>query len=127
VLRKSNAWLLSANALSLALVLYGCCFINAPRLVASYNIVHSRESGGTGPNLDLQYLASLGPEALPIIEARIKEIPALLPIAQKYRNSYEAPIHQANWRGWGFRAWRLQRYLANNPPMLPDPSDSGKG
>ena len=27
-LKKSNSWLISANAISLALVLYGCCFIN---------------------------------------------------------------------------------------------------
>ena len=52
-LRKPGSWLISANAATLALVLYGCCFINAPRLVASYNIEHSREVGGSGPNLDL--------------------------------------------------------------------------
>src|SRR5664279_915576 len=67
-LKKPNSWLLAANAVSLALVLYGCCFVNAPRLVASYNVEHSRENGGTGPNLDLQYLASLGPAALPVLE-----------------------------------------------------------
>jgi Domain of unknown function (DUF4173) len=60
---KSNSWLLATNAVSLALVLYGCCLVNAPRLVATYNIEHCREVGGTGPNLDFKYLASLGPEA----------------------------------------------------------------
>src|SRR6185312_11342584 len=40
---KSNAWLLSANAISLALVLYSCCFLNAPWLVAYYNVEHCRE------------------------------------------------------------------------------------
>ena len=49
-LKKPNSWLVTANAISLALVLYGCCFINAPRLVASYNVAHSRENGGTGPH-----------------------------------------------------------------------------
>ena len=34
-LKKPNSWLVTANAVSLALVLYGCCFINTPRLVAS--------------------------------------------------------------------------------------------
>ena len=70
---KPNSWLITANAISLALVLYGCCFINAPRLVASYNVEHSRENGGTGPTLDLQYLASLGPQALPPIEAACEQ------------------------------------------------------
>ena len=53
-LRKPNSWLISANAVSLALVLYGCCFINAPRLIAAYNVEHSREIGGSGPRLDLR-------------------------------------------------------------------------
>jgi hypothetical protein len=127
MLKKSISWLLAANAVSLALVLYACCFVNAPRLVASYNVAHSRENGGTGPNLDLQYLGGLGPQALPAIEAHIKEMPTLLPIASRYRDSFETRIHQANWRDWGFRAWRLQRYLANNPGTPPNPPGSGKG
>ena len=126
VLKKSNSWLLAANALSLAVVLYGCCLINAPRLIASYNIEHSRQIGGTGPNLDLHYLASLGPEALPPLEAHIKEIPEI---------AIDCPIcvdrdrfrHPGNWREWGFRTWRLQRYLANNPyePQTLSKSDRG--
>jgi hypothetical protein len=32
-----------------------------------------------------------------------------------------------NWRAWSFRAWRLQRYLANNPDMTRNPAGSGKG
>ena len=128
VLRKSNSWLLSANAISLALVLYGCCFVNAPRLVASYNIEHSREAGGTGPNLDLRYLASLGPAALPVLEAHMREIPALEPVARSRRACLDRRgVLPANWRAWGFRTWRLQRYLANNPDTPPNPSDGGKG
>ena len=50
---KSNSWLFNANAISLALVLYGCCFLNAPWLVAYYNVEHCREVGGSGPNLDI--------------------------------------------------------------------------
>jgi hypothetical protein len=34
-LRKPNSWLIAANAISLALVLYACCFINTRWLVAS--------------------------------------------------------------------------------------------
>jgi hypothetical protein len=32
-----------------------------------------------------------------------------------------------NWRAWGFRTWRLQRYLANNPSTSSTPVDGGKG
>ncbi|HXQ08121.1 MAG TPA: DUF4173 domain-containing protein [Bradyrhizobium sp.] len=119
MLKKPNSWLVTANAATLALVLYGCCFLNAPWVVASYNIEHSRELGGTGPSLDLIYLAGLGPQALPALEAHIKQIPALGPIAQDRRNcrGHALSLHPANWRGWSFRAWRLERYFSNNPSM----------
>jgi hypothetical protein len=127
VLKKPNSWLLAANGVSLALVLYGCCFINVPQLVASYNVEHCRENGGTGPNLDLPYLASLGPQALPSVEDYVAKIPALWSIARDYRHNYDR-MRPANWRGWSFRTWRLDRYLANNPAISPNSSnDSGKG
>jgi hypothetical protein len=125
VLKKPNSWLVTANAATLALVLYGCCFVNTPWLVASYNVEHSRENGGTGPNLDLKYLASLGPQALPPLEAHVKNVPVLWSIASDYRHEYETRMRPGNWRAWSFRAWRLERYLANNPPISPNFSDSG--
>jgi Domain of unknown function (DUF4173) len=129
VLKKPNSWLINANAATLALVLYGCCFINAPQIIASYNIEHSRELSGTGPSLDLIYLAGLGPQALPVLEAHIRQIPVLGPITRDRRNCWDHALsrHPANWRGWGFRAWRLQRYLANNPNIAPPLLDGGQG
>jgi Domain of unknown function (DUF4173) len=129
VRRKSNSWLVSANAATLALVLYGCCFINAPRLIAAYNIEHSREIGGTGPSLDLAYLRGLGPQALPALEAHIKQIPALRAIAEGRRDCWrhEHSVRLENWRAWSFRTWRLKRYLANNPALPSNASDGGKG
>jgi hypothetical protein len=126
-LRKPNSWLITANAVSLALVLYACCFVNAPRLVASYNVEHSRENGGTGPYLDLRYLASLGPQALPPVEAYVNKIPVLWSIARDTRQNYAPQRRAANWRGWDFRTWRLDRYLANNPDMTQKPLDGGQG
>lgn len=129
--RKSNSWLLSANAVSLALVLYGCCFINAPQVVATYNVEHCRENSGAGPNLDLKYLFSLGPQVLPILEPRLQHIPALQPYVAGFRFDQDIDATRsgpANWRAWSFRAWRLQRYLSNNPDTSPNPPDnSSKG
>jgi hypothetical protein len=107
-------------------VLYACCFINTPRLVASYNVEHSREISGTGPELDLRYLASLGPQAEPALRPHVKEMPALQSIIYevRYRDNW---IRSEFWRFWSFRAWRLERYLANNPDTPPNSSDSGKG
>jgi hypothetical protein len=127
VMKKPNSWLLSANALSLALVLYGCCFVNAPSLVASYNIEHSQDAGGTGPYLDRWYLASLGPQALPALEANMKAVPWLEPTAVQWRACLNRQLSlRSNWRAWGFRTWRLKRYLANNPEKSSTPpSDQG--
>ena len=127
ILRKPNSWLVAANALMLAFVMYECCFINAPKLVASYNLEHCREVGGTGPNLDLNYLASLGPQALPAIGPHVKDVPALGPIASDLRHDHQMRMRSGNWRAWDFRAWRLQRYLANTPNVTPSPLNGDKG
>jgi hypothetical protein len=91
-------------------------------------VEHCREVGGTGPNLDLKYIATLGPQALAILEAHRKQIPALLLAMDLWfpraRDSFARP---ENWRGWGFRTWRLQQYLANNPDTASNFSESGKG
>jgi hypothetical protein len=132
--RKSTSWLLAANAIALALVLYGCCFLNAPWLVAYYNVEHSRQVGDSGPDLDLRYLASLGsPQVLPPIEARLSKIPEMQSGSisrcspadriSAYRNFQ----HPENWRAWGFRRWRLERYFANTPGTSFNSPDSGKG
>jgi hypothetical protein len=126
-LKKSNSWLLSANAISLALVLYGCCFINVPRLIASYNVEHSREIAGSGPNLDLQYLKSLGPQAEPALRPHLADMPALQSVITLCRARDNYLRSHGNWRGWSFRTWRLERYLANNPDLPLNSSGNGKG
>jgi hypothetical protein len=130
VLKKPNSWLLAGNAITLAVVLYGCCFINAPQLVASYNVEHSREINGTGPSLDLKYLFSLGPQVLPVLEPRLQHIPSLRPLVAGFRFDQDMSAMRnwpKNWRAWGFRTWRLERYLSNNPDQLPNPGDSSRG
>jgi hypothetical protein len=130
VLKKPNSWLVTANAATLALVLYGSCFINAPQVVAAYNVDHCREAGGTGPNLDLKYLSSLGRQVLPVIEPRLQQLPALWPTVSGLRFHQEIGENRRrwrNWRAWSFRAWRLQRYLANNPDTPPPPWWRGQG
>jgi hypothetical protein len=127
MLKKPNSWLVTANAATLALVLYGCCFLNAPWLVASYNVEHCREVGGSGPALDLKYLASLGPQALPPIETHMTQFLGVFPYSLLYRMNQDLDYfsHSGNWRAWSFRAWRLQRYFANKSWL--NPSDNDKG
>jgi Domain of unknown function (DUF4173) len=128
ILRKPNSWLVSANAATLALVLYGCCFINAPWLVATYNVKHCREVGGTGPNLDVQYLGSLGVEAQLVLEPHRKEMAALLrDMDRQLPGAWDLFMRPKNWRAWSFRAWRIKQYLANNPGTPPHISSDDKG
>jgi hypothetical protein len=128
-LKKPISWLIAVNAASLALVLYGCCFINAPQIIASYNVEHCQEIGGNGPRLDLGYLLSLGPQVLPVLEPRLQHIAALQPYVAGFRfdQGRRKPAGAGNWRAWTFQTWRLERYLAKNPDTPSNSSDGGKG
>ncbi|MGO4677059.1 DUF4173 domain-containing protein [Bosea sp. 2YAB26] len=127
--RKSVNWLVSANAAALALALYAFCFVNTPAVIANYNFRHSQELRGTGSRLDAAYLTSLGPQVIPAFD---RYTPRVAAVGRTVPNStwswnpnrlpgnrgYMADRHhreQADWRAWGFRAWRLSRYLANTP------------
>jgi hypothetical protein len=120
VWRKTNRWLLNANATAAAIALYACCWINFPALVASYNVAHCVETTGTGPTLDLDYLLALGPEAMPAYDEFVETYAKLqepemsrgrIASIQSERRSMEIAIFNLNWRSWTFREWRLQRYF----------------
>jgi Domain of unknown function (DUF4153) len=127
VMRKPNSWLIAANAVSLALVIYGCCFINAPRLISFYNLEHSRENGGKGPVVDVGYLASLGPQAIPALEAYVEKMPRLAETTINDRRAEENQIRHRNWRAFGFRSWRLEQYLTNHPGTSSNPPPGNAG
>lgn len=111
-LQRSNAWLIRLNLIAVLLTLYVCSLTNFVAIIADYNISHSREATGKGVNADINYLLSLGPQALPGINmsARIREGDWTLmasrdSLTEKFRRE------TASWRTWGLRNWRLQRYL----------------
>jgi hypothetical protein len=115
VWRKSNRWLLDANALAAAVTIYACCFVNFPAVVASYNVAHSAEMGGTGQQLDDNYLRRLGPEAIPAIDVMLARFPDRARLAEIRRLLTWKPKSADDWRAWTFRRWRLDRYLATHP------------
>jgi hypothetical protein len=111
ILEQSNGWLVRMNLISLAATLYVCSLVNFNAIIADYNVNHSKEASGKGVNLDTGYLYGLGPQALPALDKAL-----LLPGTQiNYgcRNRLVATqaADMASWRSWGFRSWRLQRYL----------------
>jgi Domain of unknown function (DUF4173) len=111
-LNRSNGWLIRANLIALAVTLYICSLVNFAAIIADYNVSHSREAGGKGVWTDMSYLLSLGPQALPAIDRAI----ALRGLDPTLVSRHGCLVEQqrrevASWRSWGFRSWRLQRFL----------------
>lgn len=120
-LHRSNEWLLGANLATLSAVLYACCFVNFATIIANYNVMHNREITGEGYSLDQEYLRSLGPAALPAIDLFLERTPGLegRMVMEREIAKQDFLARQQNWRAWGFRNWRLARYLDKHPvPVL---------
>ena len=131
-LRQSNRWLVSANAIAATATLYACCFVNFAALIANYNVAHQPEAAR---RLDVEYLVSLGPDAIPAIDRLIPTVSASAPGPQYYaptgtrrewlirRREILASHHaseMSDWRRWTLRGWRLSAYLAVHPTPRPD-------
>lgn len=111
---RSNAWLIAANALVLALTIYVCSFINFPGVIANYNVAHASGSAKAGHPIDLTYLVSLGPQAIPALDRYIATNPTSdLKFFRDLRHALALrhAMVTTNWRAWTFRGWRLTRYL----------------
>lgn len=120
VLRASNEWLVRTNLLVLTILLYVCSLVNFAAVIADYNVGHSRAASGSGANLDMDYLIQLGPQALPAIDRAI-QLHYANPVLVSRRNSLVEQQRQqmASWRSWGFRGWRLQRFLDRQQTNAP--------
>jgi hypothetical protein len=113
-LRRSNSWLVGMNLGSLAAILYVCGLVNFPSLIANYNVAHSREMSGQGQPLDVGYLLSLGPHALPALDIftaqRTRNLsPATMSCLTRLSQAHL--VRMQDWRAWSYRDWQLARYL----------------
>lgn len=126
-LEKSNEWLLSANLLTLSVMLYACSFINFAALIANYNVEHSFEMTGRGTKLDFWYLRSLGPSSWPALdrflehqaEMNAASVPSYRQLARLLgQDQARYRAGQENWRAWSFRDWRLPRTLDTYIPFV---------
>jgi Domain of unknown function (DUF4153) len=114
VLGQSNGWLVRMNLISLTATLYLCSLVNFPAIMADYNVIHSKEASGKGVNLDIGYLYGLGPQALPALDrARLLPMVTIRDCGRNRLLTMQA-ADMASWRSWGFRSWRLQRWLDNH-------------
>ncbi len=108
---RTNLWLLNANALTAAVVLYACCFVNFDSMIAGFNVRHCREGGGIGSSLDLQYFRDLGTTSLAQLDAIRPKLDVAWRRAQAAKIS--ADLHQQMRREMSdWRRWTLRRMLA---------------
>ncbi len=122
---RSNLWLIRANVVALVLTLYGCAFTNIEGVVSMYDVRHCREITGTGAPLDLGYIDSLGPQAIPALDwfevRSVADAGAAAIFLQtgavgQARQSLLKDVTNGsqNWRGWNLWSWVLNCYLATH-------------
>lgn len=112
-LNRPNRWLVGANLIALTIVLYSCSLVNFDAFIADYNVAHSREASGKGVQIDINYLLTLGPQALPAIDKAIalRAGASESCLVSRRDRLVELQRQDLAWRAWGLRSWRLQRRL----------------
>jgi hypothetical protein len=117
LLNRSNQWLITTNLVSLISVLYISAFIDFPDIIARFNVAHSQEVSHEGPPLDIYYLSTLGPSAIPALDLHIRALPEYrsdkISEAELIRDSLVGKFEHRprDWRSWSFRSSRLEAYL----------------
>ncbi|MGV3550911.1 DUF4153 domain-containing protein [Rhizobium sp.] len=118
LLRRSNEWLVAMNLASLMAVLYVTALIDIPAAIARFNVEHSVEVANKGVPLDLGYLRSLGPSAIPALDVYIDAVQSdddtKRRKAQAYRMVLASEFRRSNldWRSWSLRSASLADYLS---------------
>lgn len=117
-LNRSNRWLIKANLLTLVAVLHACCFIDFGSTIAAFNVQHAPQTASR--TLDIDYLTRIGAAAIPALDKVVRD--ESLSGHVRTRAYLSTKWHRArvmeragNWRAFGFRHYRLSRYIAANP------------
>ncbi len=101
--RRDFSWLVRWNGVAVLSTLYICCFVNFASFIAHYNIEQDTRNYRS---IDSYYICSLGPHALPAILEYENRTDTLL------CDSGSPRFRPAkNWRDWGYRDGRIERYL----------------
>ena len=119
LLRRSNEWLIALSSAMLVLILYAAAFADIPAFIARFNVAHSREISGEGVVLDLDYLSTLGPAAIPALDTYLASLPADVN-ARKVREAllWQHVGRSHDWRSWTYRDARLGAYLKNDATLV---------
>jgi hypothetical protein len=115
-LQRNNEWLISMNLVSLATVLYFGALFDSAGFIARFNVENSLELARQGAPLDVRYLASLGPAAIPAFDLYLSAIPddgdkRRLAIFARQRLALKIKSRSHGWRSWSYRIDRMENYL----------------
>jgi len=116
--RFSTDWLVRANlaVLFLALTVWALTDVNGR--IARFNVAHCRELSGAGVGVDVAYLQSLGPAALPALDVLVMAdgVPTrvgLDVLVARGQLEVELAGYVEDWRGWTVQRYRLSRTRAS--------------
>ena len=132
-LGKSNLWLIAMNLYALGAAIYLSAFLDFSAVIARFNVDHSYELSGEGVPLDIGYLASSGPGAIPALDEYLVRLPKGPSSSRGFASAlrgYQASTfkHQpTDWRSWSFRDQRLADYLASEPAVAMPPETTQNG
>jgi hypothetical protein len=117
--RRSTRWLLTANVVAAAGTIYLTSFADLGYLIADFNLRHCAAVSRGGAVLDLHYLSSLGPDAIPALDEALASSGPLFasPSLSEIKTDLESSLRQSggDWRSWTFRGWRLSRAFEIGP------------
>lgn len=123
---RDNHWLVHINIMTLTAVLYVCCFVNFDGLIAEFNVRRyiAEPKQTEREHLDYDYLAHLGPEALPALRFLDEHIQTSLDDRREWmtrridkieRKHIAQLNHQMrDWRGWTWRRHRLRQFMGQS-------------
>lgn len=116
IFRRSNEWLISMNLAALVTVLYLSALYDFPGFIARFNVENSLQPRPSGASLDVSYLSSLGPSAIPALDFYLASAPDDICLQQQVvrvrnRLAHDFAARSRNWRSWSYRAERMNEYL----------------
>ncbi|MBL9050163.1 MAG: DUF4173 domain-containing protein [Tabrizicola sp.] len=114
-----NLWLLLRSAGMGVATLYAASFVNFAAIIAAENL--------SRPSFDGTYVCSLGPTAAAAIAASGRDFEAFSSETYEFERCRVDPPRIEGWRDWGFRNWRVRRYLDAMPVAEAMNEDTRRG
>jgi len=115
-MKRSSLWLINVNTLMTLIVLYICALAGMDTRIANFNVHQYEKQLGTGnEGLDVEYLKTLGPDALPALHRIVGKCDGY-PKADKIREAVyvleeTVATQMSEWRGWTIKNALLNKQM----------------